>query len=359
MDVNKRFTKYLLREVLTMNATTRKNEIIKAMPSFAKDIYIKEELLPELLQLQSELVNLTFNGEHAEQASLKTWDVYNHLVALNEERDHPVSDEQMHRFWVGCKAITEAIKGEITGNKGECKALRSIETVRAKHTFLRNIELSSGAHKTELDIILFTEKAIFAIEVKNPARDIIIDGKGNYCRNNNGYISFDKNIGEKMNDKTFLLRGVLQEAGIENPNIISLLVFTNNNITVTNNYPYIQHCFLSSLPHLIDNYEGEEIYTDEAISHMVSSVEEAKCTGDYAAPIDVNRFKQEFADLMVTLENLPEEEPEEASDAEEADVLTIEVVPAWLKVAGAVLAVVPVAGLVVATAIGLRKSYQR
>ena len=58
-----------------MNAT-RKSEIINAMPSFSKERYPKSELLPELFKLQSELVDLTFNGDHAENAQLKIWDVY-------------------------------------------------------------------------------------------------------------------------------------------------------------------------------------------------------------------------------------------------------------------------------------------
>ena len=101
-----------------MNARTRKVEIIKAMPSFAQDRYTKAELLPELFQLQSELVNLTFNGEHAENAQLKIWDVQNHLAKLNDERGH-VADDLLHQFTDGCKIINESIRGEISGNKGE------------------------------------------------------------------------------------------------------------------------------------------------------------------------------------------------------------------------------------------------
>lgn len=341
-----------------MNAQTRKNEIINAMPSFSKERCSKAELLPELFQLQSELVNLTFNGEHAENAQLKIWDVQNHLAKLNDERGN-MADDLLQNFTESCRIVNESIRGEISGNKGEYKALRSIETVRAKHTVLRNIELSAGDHRTELDIIVFTEKAIFVVEVKNPTRDIVIDDRGNYCRINNGHTSFDKNIGEKMNDKTYLLRGVLQDAGVENPNIISLVVFTNNNISVTNNFPFIQHCFLSSLPHLIDNYQGADLYAEGAIDHMVSSVESAKSADSYELPLDVNQFKQNFADLMVKLENIPEEEPEEIAEPVKAEVVAVNAVPLWLKRVGSALAVIPVAGLVAVAAIGLSKLPRR
>ena len=282
----------------------------------------------------------------------------NHLAKLNDERGH-VADDLLQNFTESCRIVNESIRGEISGSKGEYKALRSIETVRAKHTVLRNIELSAGDHRTELDIIVFTEKAIFVVEAKNPTRDIVIVDRGNYCRINNGHTSFDKNIGEKMNDKTYLLRGVLQDAGVENPNIISLVVFTNNNISVTNNFPFIQHCFLSSLPHLIDNYQGADLYAEEAIDHMVSSVESAKSADSYELPLDVNQFKQDFADLMVKLENTPEEEPEEIVEPVKAEVVAVNAVPIWLKRVGSALAVIPVAGLVAVAAIGFGKLARR
>ncbi len=336
-----------------MNAATRRTEILKAMPSFSKDLYNKAELLPELFRLQSELVTLTFNGEHAENAQLKIWDVYNHLAKINEDREH-IADELLQRFHEGCKIINESIRGEITGNKGEYKALRSIETIRSKYMVLQNIELASGDHRTELDIIVFTGKAVFIVEVKNPTKDIVIDENGNYCRNSNGYISFDKNIGEKMNDKAFLLRSVLQKAGIGDPNITSMVVFTNYNIKVTNNFPFIKHCFLSSLPHLIDNFEGEPIYTDETITQMVRSVEEAKYTGNYALPLDMSQFKQTFADLMVALENLPEEEP--AAEPAKTEMVAVNAFPIWLKRVGSALTIIPIVGLAAATLIGIGKS---
>jgi len=334
-----------------MNATTRRTEIMKAMPSFSKELYHKSELLPELFLLQNELVNLTFNGEHAENAQLKIWDVFNHLAKINEDREH-VADELLQKFHEGCKIVNESIRGEITGNNGERKALRSIETVRSKHMVLQNIELDSGDHRTELDIIVFTGKAVFIVEVKNPTKDIIIDENGNYCRNSNGYISFDKNIGEKMNDKVFLLRSALQDAGIEDPNIISLVVFTNYNIKVTNNFPFIKHCFLSSLPHLIDGYEGETIYTEDMIAYMVNSVNKAKYTGCYSLPLDINQFKRTFADLMVALEGLPEEEPV----AETEQIVAINAIPLWMKRVGSALTIIPIVGLAAATLIGIGKS---
>lgn len=345
-----------MKEVLIMSVNKRKNEVLSGITSFTKRTYAKSELLPELFQLQSELVDLTFNGEHAENAQLKIWDVYNHLSALNAERGNVVDGDLMHRLWTGCKAINEAIRGEISGNKGEHMALRSLDTVRSYHTIIRNVELSSGEHRTELDIVVFTEKAVFIVEVKNPTRNVFIDVKGNYCRVNNGHVSYDKNIGEKMNDKSYLLRCALEKAGVENPNIVSLVVFTNNNINVTNEFPYIRHCFLSSLPHLIDCYEGNAIYTEEQIAQMMQATKDAQCSEAYPLEMDIAQFKEDFATVMAILESAGDAEekvlPEEPVKAQ---VASVAVIPTWVKGVAAALAFIPVVGLASVTAVTLSK----
>ena len=292
-----------------MNMTYRTAEILEAMPSFAKTHYRKDELLPELLALQSELVTQTFNGIHAENARLRIWDVENHLQKLNDDRGN-VADELLAQFKADCKIICNAIKGEMSGNAGEYKAFRSLETVRCKYKLLKNIEFALGDHRTELDGIVLTEKAIYIIEVKNTAKDIVIDERGNYCRVSHTLI-FDKNIGEKMNDKAYLLREALKGAGIEKPNIVSLVVFTNSSVHVENHFPHITTCFLAELPHIIEGYTGETFYTEEMISQMQDAIEHAKCCESYPLPVDVTRFKQCFADLLVTLESANEKESEE------------------------------------------------
>ena len=57
----------------------RINEIISQITAFSKGSYTKSEFLPELLKLQKELIELTFNTEHAENGDLRLWDVERHL----------------------------------------------------------------------------------------------------------------------------------------------------------------------------------------------------------------------------------------------------------------------------------------
>ena len=48
----------------------RITEITTGMKTFTKELYHKREVLSELLELQNELVTLTFNEDHAEKGNL-------------------------------------------------------------------------------------------------------------------------------------------------------------------------------------------------------------------------------------------------------------------------------------------------
>jgi len=294
----------------------RINEIISSMQSFNKDLFRKAELLPEYLDLQKELINLTFNDSHAENGKLRIWDVEKHLEKLNDECCH-IADEELEVFKEESKFICNAIKSEFSGNAGEYKAFRSLETLRCKNRVMKNIEFKSGDHRTEIDAIVFTEKAVFIIEVKNPHRDIYIDERGNYCRVGDT-MHLDCNIGEKMNDKVYLLREALKSVGYANANIISLVVFTNSTIHVDNRYDYITTCFLGNLPHIIERYDGKPIYGENNISVMMESVSKAECKEAYPLEIDINQYKYHFANLMATLEEA-NEKCSETIDTHEAE----------------------------------------
>lgn len=53
-----------------MSREKRVNEILATMKAFEKEAYLKKDILGELLELQKELVNATFEEEHAENANL-------------------------------------------------------------------------------------------------------------------------------------------------------------------------------------------------------------------------------------------------------------------------------------------------
>ena len=126
----------------------------------------------------------------------------------------------------------------------------------------------------------------------------------------------DCNIGEKMNDKIYLLRDTLESAGYSNANIVSLVVFTNSTMHVDNRYDYITTCFLGNLPHIIERYDGKSIYNDSIISKMTEIVAKAECKEAYPLEIDINQYKYRFAYLMATLEEATEKRSEAVNTSE-------------------------------------------
>lgn len=280
----------------------RISEIESKLTAFRKDNYSKKDLLSEMLKLQEEIINTTFNATHAENSSLRLSDVDRHLTQLNEDCGH-VADDLLAKFSAGQKQLREMIKGQISGDKGEMKATKSLQTVSRNVKVLRNIELKNDDYRTEIDIIAITNDSLFLIEVKNTSKDVVIDERGNYLRvTYGGDLAFDKNIGEKMNEKEHLMRTLLKNSGYEDLPIKSLVVFTNSSIHVTNNYEYIKECYLSQLPHIIDNSTSNYVMTDKQIIKLTECIFEAHCKESYPVKMDMKSFKSTFATLLAKLE---------------------------------------------------------
>ncbi len=280
--------------------TNRVTELLNAMKSFSKDKYRKDELLTEMFALQEEIVGLTFNGEHASTADLRIWDVEKHLEQLNQECGG-VANEELQRFEEGSKKLCNLIKAEISGNIGENRAFRTLQYIHSKKIILKNVELSHDDRRSELDAIVITPAGITIVEVKNTAKNIFIDDNGNYYRTGE-FLRWDCNIAEKMALKEELLRVALANGGIDNIQITSVVVFTDNRIEVQNKCPAIKTCFVSQLAYLIDDQNKETKYTDEAMKQIESSIRETESKESYPFDFDVAKYKMDFALLMATLE---------------------------------------------------------
>ena len=253
-----------------------------------------------MLALQQDIVELTFNGENASTADLRIWDVERHLEQLNQECEH-VADEELQRFQEGSKTLCNLIKAEISGNKGEYKAFKALEYIRSQNRVIKNMELSDGNVRTELDAVVITPKCLTIVEVKNTSKNIFIDEEGNYYRTGE-FIRWDCNIAEKMSVKESLLRKALEAAGFGHIQIRSVVVFTNNRIEVQNKYRQIRTCFVSQLAYIIDDYRLEDIISMGEMDQIQNAVEAAECKETYPMDFDVQQYKADFANLMATLE---------------------------------------------------------
>lgn len=294
---------------------TRVQELMAAMNSFGKEAYHKSEILGEMLALQSEIVNLTFNGDHAATAELKIYDVERHLEQLNEECGN-VADESLQRFIAGSKILCNLIKAEISGNKGEYKAFRTLEYLKSKNIVLKNVELTDGELRTELDAVVVTPKCITIVEVKNTGKNIFIDETGNYYRTGE-FLKWDCDIAGKMEVKENLLRKALEDAGITDVKVQGVVVFTNNRIEVQNKYSALRTCFVSQLAYIIDGFRGESIFEEEDMERIQTAIESAECKEYYPAEFDAEQYKLDFATVMATLEEASAVKEEAFEEAQE------------------------------------------
>lgn len=293
-------------------------ELVNRIKSFQKTKYCKADIEAELRALQRELLRLVFDEEHILNANLKIWDAFNQLSIENEEKNG-VATELLEVLKEDCKMFSNLIRAEISGNWGENQVFHRLTGLKGKHTILRNVELSNGFRKTELDFVVFTEKAQVIVEVKNTKKDVFIDETGAYYRKGE-YQSFDCNIKEKMDYREKLLMMMLVDTlasrGKE-ANVIKLVVFTNNRIELRNKCSDLKTCFLGELPYLIDDYTGEAVYTEEDIIAMSEVISDSAELNEYEFEMDMQKFKEDFAKVLVTLENNEEQQEEEKVPVQE------------------------------------------
>ncbi len=279
----------------------RIEELMAGMKSFGKDGYHKSELLSEMFALQQEIVELTFSGEHAATAELKIWDVEKHLEQLNEECGH-VADEELQKFMESSKILCNLIKAEISGNRGEYKAFKTLEYLQSQNRVMRNVELSDGETRTEIDALVITPKCLTIVEVKNTSKNILIDEDGNYYRTGE-FLKWDCNIVEKMTVKEELLRKVLESAGYGHIRIRSVVVFTNHRIEVQNKFAQLRTCFVNHLAYVIDGFRLDESITMSGMDNIQKIVENAMCCQEaYSFEFDAHQYQADFANLLATLE---------------------------------------------------------
>ena len=283
-----------------MTFENRVDEIMTGITAFSRYEYTRTEYLPEVLKLQKETVDMTFNAEHADNSDLRLWDVERHLRKMNEERGH-IADDELDRFEKDCKTVCNNISAEISGRKGERVVFSELDNLSCENGVLHNVELEFDGRRTEIDALVFTNHAVFIIEIKNSKKNIFIDKDGGFYRNGRS-MHYDCNIADKMNEREALLRKALERAGMEELKIFKIVTFTNSRIDVENKYRYIKVCAVNYLSSFIEKFTSRLWYTYEDICTMMEAVTEAKCHDEYLMTIDMNDFKRDFAELMAKLE---------------------------------------------------------
>ncbi len=285
------------------------NMVLAKLTAFSRAKYLKEDIEAELRKMQREILTIVFDEDHALNAHLTIWDVYNHLAQINAEHGG-IADGLLHEFWQQCKNFSNLIRAEISGNKGENMTAHRLSFLHGTHKILRNVQLKNEGGTSELDFVVFTPRATFILEVKNTKKDVLVDETGDYYKVGY-YTRHDCNLKSKMDFRETLLREALAETmGQRNKDmkVVKLVVFTNKYIELHNKCNDLQTCFLAQLPYLIDDFAGEDLYTEEDIVAMAEAVSMANNTQEYKFEMDMQKFKKDFATLLVTLEITAESE---------------------------------------------------
>ena len=303
-----------------MKNEERINEICSGITAFSEKSYSKSLYLPELLKVQDQVINLTFNAEHAENGDLRLWDVAKHFEQLNEERGN-VADIELGRFSELNGKLINDIKAEISGNIGEQKVVNELEKIHCKNRVLTNVVLEYDNERTEIDAIVITNYAIFIIEVKSSKKNILISEDGRFQRVGK-HIHYDCNIAEKMDRRERLLRKALQDAKIEYLNFFKIVAFTNPYIDVENNYKYIKVLPHEYLAAYIDKFTSNIYYSSRDITQMIETIDENRCAEPYQMSIDKDEYKIAFATLMTKLEIAETSEAELEENSH--DTMTVE-----------------------------------
>lgn len=287
-----------------MSKTKNIDKIVASMRSFDRDSYRKDEVLPELLKLQREVVDMVVVDSDQDNADLRIWDVEKVLEQANAHLGG-VADTELLRFKANCKSLSQAISGEISGIRGERRAHRSLATLNVENRLMKNVALSQGDVRSEIDVLVITRKGCFIVEVKNTRKDIFIDRSGGYYRLSSEPV-FDMNIGQKTRDREFLLKSALACTDFATVPIRSIVVFTNEGMTVKNEYERLEACYLCQLPYAIEECPGEDVLAAKEMDLLVAAVEGAEQTDEYPVKFDAIGFKESFAAAMVALQGAEE-----------------------------------------------------
>lgn len=293
---------------------TRITEEMNRFTTFKKQTVTKADREREMRNFQNEKVIRVFGEEQMTNYRLHIKDVYEQLERKNAELGG-VANDLLAEYRMECIQFGKLLRAEICDNYGEKLVVQQLKPIKKSKRIVKNIQLGNEQGTAELDVLVFTKKAIFIMEVKNTEHPVEISEGGTYYVLNDQK-NYNGNLKEKMEFRETLLRETLAETmeiDAKNLKIVKLVVFTNK-IEMQNDCEELLACNLEQLPSLISEFSGDELYTDYEISSMAETMKYVKNTRKYAVEMDMQKFKEDFATLLVTLEAAEEAKREGTSE---------------------------------------------
>lgn len=288
---------------------TKRESLLSSLKGLSKDVYSREELLPEMDQLEKEMAQIVFeDGLDIPAEYVHMSYIMKHLHEMNNAAGN-VADQELKRLSRLASIFSNHVRAQQSGITGEDRVEQYLDYMKSNHVVLRNLQLSDGVHNTEIDFLVLKQGVATIVEVKNSKRDIYIDEVGDMYKIGR-YENFDSHLGAKMDFRAEVIKQLLKDAGFENMKIEKVVVFTNNRIQVQKDYRGFRVCFLSRLPHLIDDFYGTGVIQFTKHLQQIADFIQSKDLNEYYPfDMDIQEFKEAFVDAYLKIKGYDQPKP--------------------------------------------------
>lgn len=287
----------------------KRESLLSSLKGLSGDVYSREELLPEMDQLEKEMAQIVFeDGLDIPAEYVHMSYIMKHLHEMNNVAGN-VADQELKRLSRLASIFSNHVRAQQSGITGEDRVEQYLDYMKSNHVVLRNLQLSDGVHNTEIDFLVLKQGVATIVEVKNSKRDIYIDEVGDMYKIGR-YENFDSHLGAKMDFRAEVIKQLLKDAGFENMKIEKVVVFTNNRIQVQKDYRGFRVCFLSRLPHLIDDFYGTGVIQFTKHLQQIADFIQSKDLNEYYPfDMDVQEFKEAFVDAYLKIKGYDQPKP--------------------------------------------------
>lgn len=287
----------------------KRESLLSSLKGLSKDVYSREELLPEMDQLEKEMAQIVFeDGLDIPAEYVHMSYIMKHLHEMNNVAGN-VADQELKRLSRLASIFSNHVRAQQSGITGEDRVEQYLDYMKSNHVVLRNLQLSDGVHNTEIDFLVLKQGVATIVEVKNSKRDIYIDEVGDMYKIGR-YENYDSYLGAKMDFRAEVIKKLLKDAGFENMKIEKVVVFTNNRIQIKKDYQGFRVCFLSRLPHLIDDFYGTGVIQFTKHLQQIADFIQSKDLNEYYPfDMDVQEFKEAFVDAYLKIKGYDQPKP--------------------------------------------------
>ena len=288
-----------------------RESLLSSLKGLSNDVYSREELLPQMDQLEKEMAMMVFeDGLDIPSEYVHMSYIMKHLHIMNNEAGN-VADDELKKLSRLASIFSNHVRAQQSGMTGENKVEQYLGYMKSNHIVLRNLQLSDGMHNTEIDFLVLKQGVATIVEVKNSRRDVYIDENGDMYKTGR-YENFDSHLGAKMDFRAEIIKQLLKDAGFENMRIEKVVVFTNNRIQIKKDYRGFRVCFLSRLPHLIDDFYGAGVIQfTKHLQQMADYIQSKDLNEYYPFEMDVQEFKEAFVDAYLKIKGYDQQQPSE------------------------------------------------